>query len=371
MKICFLLISHWSGNLGGAELQVKYIIDHLRKDPSFEVYYICRKTKLTEDNGVKIYQVKHNKVLGKYSHAIDSRQIQDFLNTIKPDIIYTRVSSAYVGIVATYAQKNNCKLVYHIAHQDDVERYNTSGVSFLIKYIDRKMYHYGIKHADAIIGQAHYQNDLLQQNYGRSCDAIIPNFHPFPDKTIEKAPSPIKVYWIANIKDKKRPEKFIELAKSFADNEKVQFIMIGAIHSQNWQEQMPRVVGQVNNLAYKGAMPIEKVNEELESAHIFVNTSTSEGFPNTFVQAWMREVPVVSLTFDSDNIITQNELGFVSGSFEQMVKDVKQLSEDDALRQQIGKHAKAFAREHFSLENIDKVTGIFHKLHNVNTYSKS
>jgi len=232
------------------------------------------------------------------------------------------------------------------------------------------MYHYGIKHADAIIGQAHYQNDLLQQNYSRSCDAIIPNFHPFPDKKIEKAPSPIKVYWIANIKDKKRPEKFIELAKSFADNEKIQFIMIGAIHSQNWQEQIPRVVGQVNNLAYKGAMPIEKVNEELESAHIFVNTSTSEGFPNTFVQAWMREVPVVSLTFDSDNIITQNELGFVSGSFEQMVKDVKQLSEDDALWQQIGKHAKAFAREHFSLENIGKITGIFHKLHNVNTYSQ-
>jgi len=276
-----------------------------------------------------------------------------------------------VGIAAAYCRNNPCKLVFHIAHQQDVERYNASGISFLIKYMDRKMYHYGIRHADAIIGQAHYQDDLLKKNYQRSCEVIIPNFHPFPNHISKKDTSPIKVYWIANIKEMKRPEKFVALAEAFADDQDVQFIMIGAMHSSYWSQQMPERLKNINNLIYKGALPVEKVNEELEAAHIFVNTSTSEGFPNTFVQAWMREVPVVSLSFDSDNIITQNGLGFVSGNVDQMVKDVKQLSHDHSLRLEIGKRSRDFASRYFSLNNIYKISEIFHKLHNTSTYIKS
>lgn len=371
MKICFLLISHWSGNLGGAELQVKYIIDSLKKDPTYQLSYICRKTKLADDDGVKIYKVKHNNKLGKYSHAVDNRQIQETLHTIQPDVIYTRASSAYVGIAADYCQKNQCKLVFHIAHQQDVEKYNASGLSFFIKYLDRKIYHNGIRHADAIIGQAQYQDDLLQKNYQRSCDVVIPNFHPFPDAIIEKEASPIKIYWIANIKEKKRPEKFIALAEAFADQKDVQFVMVGAMQSAYWSEQLPEKLKNIPNLDYKGFLPIEEVNDALGKAHIFVNTSTSEGFPNTFVQAWMREVPVVSLSFDPDDIITRNNLGFVSGDLEQMVKDVKQLIQDQNLREEIGKHARVFAHQQFSLDNIKKITEIFHQLHDANTYIES
>ena len=109
----------------------------------------------------------------------------------------------------------------------------------------------------------------------------------------------------------------------------------------------------VDNLEYKGELSIEKVNDLLRESHLFVNTSLYEGGPpNTFVQAWMRETPIVSLNVDPDDIIRKNTLGFHSGSFEQMVKDVKFLIENEKVRQEMGRNAREYAIREHDIEKI-------------------
>ena len=81
-----------------------------------------------------------------------------------------------------------------------------------------------------------------------------------------------------------------------------------------------------------------------------------EGFPNTFVQAWLRSVPVVSLQFDPDDVIHNEGLGFHSGDFGQLCNHIERLANDEALRATIGARCRAFAQTNHGLdENINRI----------------
>ena len=111
----------------------------------------------------------------------------------------------------------------------------------------------------------------------------------------------------------------------------------------------------LENLEYLGERSLEEVNEVLARAHIFVNTGTYKGFPNTFIQAWMRKVPVVSLNINPDNIIDRNRIGFFSKTYNRMAKDVARLIQDSKLQHDMGERTQTFAFDNFSIRNAEKI----------------
>lgn len=347
------MVYHVSSVIGGAELQVKYIVDYLLKNTSHKIFFLCRESAINKYQEIEILKTKPPRYIGKYFKCADFFSINKYLNRIKPDIIYTRVSTAYVGIAAHYCKRHHAKLIYHIAHKKDVTPVKTIGLKGVPMLLERWIYLYGLKNADIIIGQANYQNQLLKKNYNRTCTAIVPNFHPY-SQTIKKVDKPINVVWIANLKTSKQPELFIELAKEFISYEKVKFIMVGALLNGNYKNSLQEVE-YLHNIAYLGQLPIEEVNEILANSHIFINTSLKgeEGFPNTFIQAWMREVPVISLNVDPGDIIKSNKLGYHSLTLKKLTEDLKTLIENKNLRNNMGIRARIFANNNYGLKNIE------------------
>ncbi|MBA7642336.1 hypothetical protein ES703_50026 [subsurface metagenome] len=123
--------------------------------------------------------------------------------------------------------------------------------------------------------------------------------------------------------------------------------MAGRPLDKAYLEELLEQMEGLPNIEYVGGVSFEESNELIGRASVFVNTSKYEGFPNTFIQAWMRETPTVSLNVDPDDVIKKNRLGFHSRSFEQMVKDVKFLIENKRIRQEMGRNARKCAiREH-------------------------
>lgn len=358
-----MMPGHWSRTMGGSQYQARCIIEELKKTGRYDIYYLTRHydPKCT-GNGYTLvpYSYPGSQTRGTHRHFFEMATLPAILKKIKPDIIYQRVGCAQTGIAARYAMKHHCKMVWHIASEFDLQplRIHFSRM-FFYKRLQRYLLNSGIKRATHIIAQTEDQNRLLQKNFNRSATAVIPNFHPDPIESIDKS-GMIKVVWVANLKSIKQPEIYIRLADELQNLPNVQFIMIGAIQgSSSTRRKYRELIDKTHALKYLGEQKQETVNKILARSHIFVSTSLREGFPNTFIQAWMRQVPVASLNVDPDRLITSQSLGLVADSFEKLKDSVRTLATQEGLRHQLGLNARTFAQHYFSIRNVMKIEEVF------------
>jgi glycosyltransferase involved in cell wall biosynthesis len=222
-----------------------------------------------------------------------------------------------------------------------------------VQKIERFLTDYGIKNVDIIIAQTHYQAILLKKYYGRTANAVIPNGHDIPD-LVKKSYKKIKVVWIANWKTSKRPEVFITMVKNNIWSENIEFVMVGRVgrYGELVQEAKDlgiEVMGEISNIA---------VNELLQKSHLLVNTSIHEGFSNTFIQAWMRCVPVVSLSVDPDGLLNDKGLGVCAGTHEKLSNEIRKFTDSPNSLKEMGEKAREYSIKNFSLNNFTKLLSL-------------
>lgn len=355
-KVCFIMGSHWSVVMGGAQYQAKCIMEQIIPKPDFKVFYMARVVdKSLNPKDYKILQIAENKGIRRYGYVFDTFRLNNLLREIDPDVIYQRGLKAYTGILARYAQQNGCKFIFHIAHDYDVIPSKRLSLHWVLGGIEKIIGEYGLRRADYVIAQTKQQCKYLIQNYNRKDAILVPNFHPVPQEDIVKPTRPIRVVWVANFKSMKRPEMFVRLAKDLKNYNEVEFIMIGRQGSKKLYGDMHEEISNVKNIRYLGELPIGQVNKILAESHIFVNTSLAEGFPNTFIQAWMRQVPVVSISVNTDEVLDGVNTGIYGGTYEGMKAAVKNLINDNVFRNTMGQNAQAYAFENHSTVNVNKI----------------
>ena len=132
------------------------------------------------------------------------------------------------------------------------------------------------------------------------------------DKVNAHGARPRQVAWIAALRQVKRPDLLVEIARHAAD---VRFVVCGAPSSfmtpSGYGERILRLFQDTPNIDYRGQVsPEEAVRIAGESA-LLLSTSDEEGFPSTFLEAWTQGTPVVSLKIDPDDVIKTAHIGAV------------------------------------------------------------
>jgi glycosyltransferase involved in cell wall biosynthesis len=146
----------------------------------------------------------------------------------------------------------------------------------------------------------------------------------------------------------KNPELFLELAKSLP---MYNFAMVGGKGDPRLMLEIEKQAAKIENLEYLGHQSFEKVEGLFDQAAIFISTYSiaTEGFPNTFLQAWSRGIPVVS-SMDLDKLISRNNLGIVADSALGMKKAIQSLMSDKNLKEYSSRIQDVFTRK-FSVPN--------------------
>lgn len=341
---------------GGAEYQIQCLIAALLPLHRYEIFYLARHVRAdASTEGFRVVRIGSGDRPPRFGYVMDAVPLYSVLRGIKPDVIYQRVAGGYTGICAYYARRNDVPLIWHVAHDSDVTPQPLAeGRNPVRAFLEKKAVEYAIRRADRIVVQKGEQQNLLRRNYGRYADLIVPNFHPQPTEAIDKS-GPLQVVWVANLKRWKQPEVFVRLANTLRDLKSVKFVMVGAAAAGSgdraWGDELMRSIAQTPNLEYMGERSHDEVNALLARAHLFVNTSVHEGFPNTFIQSWMREVPVISLNVNPDGVLGRESVGIHAESELQLIQSTRLLLTKPALRQEYGQRAREHAESRHSVRN--------------------
>jgi glycosyltransferase involved in cell wall biosynthesis len=353
VKIC--IVSPYEHG-GGAEYQMSVLIDALVADGNFEVHYLAHF--IDERDRTRNYQVSAigtGRRVPRLGYLMDARSLYRALRHINPGVIYQRVGGAYTGLCALYSRRLSIPMIWHVSSDMDIDHRLLERV----RNIPRKLLEkwgivYGARHATGVVVQTHHQAELLRKTFRRAADAVIPNFHPAAGESIDKS-GPLTVVWIANLKPLKQPEVFVRLANRFASRTDIRFLMVGApattAGDQTWRNSLMQSIEAAANLDYLGEKSQAEVNNLLARAHILVNTSTHEGFPNTFIQAWLRDVAVVSLSVDPDGVLERDRVGITAHDEAGLETAVRKLLDDPNTLAAYTKRAREHARTHHSLAN--------------------
>ncbi|MDB6106389.1 MAG: hypothetical protein JWO52_6388 [Gammaproteobacteria bacterium] len=339
---------------GGAEFQISLLMAALRQTDRFDVYYLARHVDATiQPQGYTVVRIGRDGRVPSLGYVTDFIPLYRALRAIAPQVIYQRVACGYTGICALYARRHRARMIWHVAHETDVTPQTLdAGRNLLRRRLEKWSVEYAIRRADRIVVQTRDQGALLSHHYGRQADAVIGNFHPEPCETLDKS-GPRTVVWIANLKLWKRPEVFVRLAQSLHDLDDVKFLMLGEAPSgsQQWCDTLLHDIASTPNLAYLGHRTQDEVNRVLARASIFVNTSIHEGFPNTFIQAWLRDAVVVSLSVNPDRVLDVQGIGIHAGTEEGLAQAVRSLLTNPAARAGFAERARAYARSAHSVRN--------------------
>lgn len=224
------------------------------------------------------------------------------------------------------------------------------------------MYNWGLRFTDVIAAQTEVQQTGFSKCFNGDV-RVIRNILTMEGKlSVDKEDY---VLWVGNSGKHKQGELFVKLAEALPG---LKFKMIMSPSAQRPNDAFIRdKLPGVPNLEYLGSVPFAEMSDHYKKASLLVSTSYSEGFPNVFLQAWQFNTPTVSLNIDPDGVIQKYKLGLLSGSFDQLVEDVKCLQSDENQRILMGANAVEYTEQHHSKERvIDQYIDLINSLTAVN-----
>lgn len=353
LKVCFVQVHAYSmfnpqskANIGGTELQLYLLSRELAKDERFDVSIIVGdwgQKDIEIYDGVKVYRsFPLQKEVAAYIRT--PFLLWQTLKKVNADIYIPSAAGPEHGIVAFFCRRKKKKMIYRVAHVADVNK------KFMeLIWWQRVPYEYALKKTDSIICQSKEQNDWLKEYYQRT-GIVVKNISPAVGSGRNFMRDRKFILWIGHAVLFKQPDFFIRLAKEFPNE---QFVMVLTPDMQDLWDVIKKESEKMDNFKLVGKIPYNETQHYFEAAKIFVNTSTQEGFPNTFLQSAANGVPIVSLNSNPDNFLESHQCGFCAeGDFQRMKAQMGRLLSDSNLWQKMSSNALDYIKKNHSTDVI-------------------
>jgi glycosyltransferase involved in cell wall biosynthesis len=304
IRICFVSLKAYplfnssvEAIFGGAEVDLYLLATELAKDKNFEVSFVVG------DYGQDRVEIRENVTLIKSANVsknlfLGSPKIFSALKKADADIYMDEACSLGTALYAFFCKKYGRKFVYRTAHTRECDG------TYLHRHAFRgKAVLWAFRNAHRLL----VQNEIDAENLLRTTQlssivirgaARLPAIRHQDRNTI---------LWVARSAGVKQPELFFKLAKEIP-GEHFTMICPKATGDDRYDELAAKAE-TIENLEFIRGVPYHELDSFFECARVFVNTSESEGFPNTYIQACKCAIPILSLKVNPDGFLDKHQCG--------------------------------------------------------------
>jgi glycosyltransferase involved in cell wall biosynthesis len=356
--VCFVAPETWpvlSGDqrtevVGGAEVQ-QSLLARLLAQAGYRVSMICldygQPARVTID-GVEVVRA-HRPDAGipvlRFLHP-RLTSIWRAMQTVDADVYYQRTPAALTAFVATFCRRHGKRSIYAAASDTDF----LPGRQTIRFARDRWLFERGLAMADAVIAQNDNQRRACLENYGRHARLIPSCYQPPADSRPADADC---VLWVGVVRPDKHPETLIELARRLPHR---RFVMIGgAAHADvggdAYYAAVAAAAAGLPNLEMLGFQPLARTEQWFDRARVFISTSSLEGMPNVFLQAWSRGVPTVAFLDFAARLNGESAYPVVKDTAE-AVAEIERLCADDIHHARIGARCREYFTAHHGMPEV-------------------
>ena len=355
LKICFVSLHSYQllknknlGYAGGAEVQQIALAKELSKighKISF-ITYGENHGNVEIADGIEIVPAYTRSSVSDLSFTKKMIHIWKKMKEVDAGIYFHQAGAP--GITSVFGAFHKKKIVNIIASDADVTGEIIINKGSVVGFLNKMGNWLDIKLSNIVVSQNDFQKSKLKNRFNVNSITIMNAFHIPPRCNIDDKDG--FVLWVGMIREVKQPFLYLEIAKQFP---KHRFVMIGG-KGENPElfRKIKNAANKIPNLDFKGFVPHNRIYDYYKKAILLVNTSKTEGFPYVFQEAWVHLMPIISLNADPDKVISKYKLGYCSKKFDQMIKDIGTMLEDDKLRRTMAENGRRYVEENNDVKVI-------------------
>lgn len=251
------------------------------------------------------------------------------LRMLGSELLLQRGAADLTGIARAASGALGIPFVFAVASESDL----VAGLEILPHTQDRIFFRLGAAGADLVVTQTRVQERAAWRQFGGEV-CRIPSFYArLGEATVRgSGAGPGKILWCGNLRSVKRPELLVTLADQMPEH---RFVVVGgaALGHEAYAARMGEILNSRENIDYRGPVSRDILDALFRECRVLLNTSSSEGFPNTFLEAWRYGLTVVA-SVDPDGLLKQRGLGVFGKSPARLKQALREVLDESAdLRQ--------------------------------------
>lgn len=269
------------------------------------------------------------------------------LGGLKPQLLVAELVSDYSAVAGWLARRRAIPLIYRAANKRDWLLVAEPG---RYDWRERLRFRLTLAGTRFYVAQTEEQARVLARVLPARRLRIIPNFHLPQEESLPEFGQRSGILWVGHLTRVKQPLRVAALAKLLPD---IPFQLIAPTAAETEEAGSREALRSLPNVRLLDSVPFARIQPCYNQARILLNTSLSEGFPNTFIHAMNGGTPLASVEVDPDGILSRAGCGPLEADLPRLALELRRLHDEEELWGATRQRLELYREEHFAFAPIE------------------